>query len=487
MAKLHRHVLVLLLAACSGESHYNPYVPDAAPSPDGCASQTYYADCDGDGLAPIDAQTIAACTAPAPSTCGGGWTTTNPAAGMADCNDSRADVKPGANEPCDGVDNNCNGAIDENGLTTFYRDGDGDGHGNPATSMTTCNAPSQYVSNNTDCNDLRADVNPDAMEVCDGVDNDCDTNVDDGVLKTFYRDADGDTFGDPTMTTAACTVPAGYSTNSSDCNDGNFAIKPTAIEQCDLVDNDCDMQTDEGVKSTFYRDADGDGFGDATQTTQACTAPAGYSASAADCNDGANTVHPNAVEVCWDNVDNNCTGIQDDAAECQIACNWSGARWLSHGHDTGNAIKVGVWASCAAGQLTYMDYVFVNPPGQGAVDPPPIALGTGDTKVGCDWGNSKRWASQGFDGNAAFDHGVDVTCSNARVTQLTWDKNALHPGQVPIFKQGQLGCNWSGAIHLSHGIDGNCAFDTGLHVTCHLGHITDMRATEAPGCARQRF
>ena len=87
-------------------------------------------------------------------------------------------------------------------------------------------------------------------------------------------DNDGDGYGDG----ADCLGP--------DCDDGDPAINPGATEVCDGVDNDCDTQTDEGVKTTYYEDADGDGYGDPGVSQDACAAPAGYVTDNTDCDDG---------------------------------------------------------------------------------------------------------------------------------------------------------------------------------------------------------
>src|SRR5262249_29597292 len=151
----------------------------------------------------------------------------------------------------------------------------------------TCMAPAGYVPNNDDCNDARADVYPGHPEVCDGVDNNCNSQVDENVQTVYYRDADGDGHGNPAATMQACSPPARYLTNNDDCNDAPADGFPGHAEVCDGVDNNCNAQIDEGVKSTFYRDADGDGYGNAGVTTQACTAPAGYVTDQTDCNDSA--------------------------------------------------------------------------------------------------------------------------------------------------------------------------------------------------------
>ena len=100
---------------------------------------------------------------------------------------------------------------------------------------------------------------------------------------TFYRDADTDTFGNPSVTRTACNLAqagAGYVANNTDCNDANAAIKPSATEVCNGIDDNCTGGIDNGLPATtFYRDADGDTFGSAATTKSACSlavAGAGY-------------------------------------------------------------------------------------------------------------------------------------------------------------------------------------------------------------------
>ncbi len=101
-------------------------------------------------------------------------------------------------------------------------DTDNDGYGDPGGAL--CAGGSA-----TDCNDGNAAINPGATETCDGVDNDCDSSVDEAG-NNYYRDTDVDGYGDPNNTTSACSPPSGYVTNNLDCNDVNVDIHPNAIE-----------------------------------------------------------------------------------------------------------------------------------------------------------------------------------------------------------------------------------------------------------------
>jgi hypothetical protein len=268
---------------------------------EGAIGSTWYRDSDSDTYGNAT-NTMVACNQPV------GYV-----ASSTDCNDSNAAVHPGVTEVCNGIDDDCDGSIDEGATgSTWYRDADGDTYGNATNTMVACNQPVGYVASSTDCNDSNAAVHPGATEVCNGIDDDCDGNTDDGVSITYYRDFDGDGYGNATATTRACGAPVGYVSNNTDCNDNNSSVHPGATEVCNGIDDDCDGNIDEGaIGSTWYRDADGDTYGNATNTMLACNQPVGYVSDNTDCNDADNTIYPGAPELC-DGKDNDCDGSIDE-------------------------------------------------------------------------------------------------------------------------------------------------------------------------------
>lgn len=275
-----------------------------------------FIDNDGDGYA----GTPASCNAP------------GAVASRQESCDNDPTRNPGVAEICDLIDNDCDGSTDE-GLTMryYYRDTDGDGYGSTSR-VWRCMAPTGYVDNDDDCNDGNAAIHPGAAEICDNLDNDCDGQTDEGVpLTTYYRDADGDGYGNPSSPTTTCMpMPAGYVADNTDCNDSNAAIHPGATEICDGVDNNCDGQTDEGFATvTYYRDADGDGFGATGNSVTTCMPqPSGYVTDGTDCDDGNAAIHPGVTDVCENGVDEDCSGTDQPCGvgdDCD--CQWTGPWW----------------------------------------------------------------------------------------------------------------------------------------------------------------
>jgi hypothetical protein len=161
----------------------------------------------------------------------------------------------------------------------WYRDFDNDGFGDPAKPLMAPTQPVGYVDNNLDCNDYKVMYQDNDGEgwgsnvkvPCGGVWRTGDCNDNDPKihsLQTFYRDADGDSYGDRNNMIQQCTntPPAGYVRNSIDCNDNDRMVY---------------------WAKSYYRDADGDGLGDPSNMIAVCssTPPAGYVSNKNDTND----------------------------------------------------------------------------------------------------------------------------------------------------------------------------------------------------------
>ena len=239
---------------------------------------------------------------------GDGYTTD-----QGDCDDNNAAVHPNATELCNAIDDNCDGSVDEGVVAAFYKDADNDGFGDESTVQDACEAPVGFVTNSTDCDDTTNAAYPGNTEVCDSIDNNCNGDVDEGVSTTYFADTDEDGYGNGAASLAACEQPDGYVTDSADCDDNTARAFPGNTETCDGVDNDCDGVVDQGVTSTYYADFDGDGYGNATLTQEACALPAGYSLDATDCADTDGEVNPGATEVC-NLKDDDCDGVTDEDA-----------------------------------------------------------------------------------------------------------------------------------------------------------------------------
>ena len=221
-----------------------------------------------------------------------------------DCDDADPSIHPGAAEVCDGLDQDCDGAVDDGVLSAWYADLDSDSWGDSASLEEACAAPTGLIATAGDCDDADANVSPDAVELtADGVDQNCD------LLESCWLDADLDGWAGGTAVDerALDCVATGVAPSSDDCNDLDPAIHPTAEElPADGVDADCN-----GVESC-YADSDDDGVGGTSLVGSATLDCSGIaeSGTTGDCDDGDARVAPGLSELAADGIDEDCDGLE---------------------------------------------------------------------------------------------------------------------------------------------------------------------------------
>lgn len=325
-----------------------------------------------------------------------------------DCDDLRRNVGPGNSEVCDGFDNDCDGAIDEGVTVVGYVDADFDLVGDLAAAAPICPGASGYSTVPGDCDDANPQRSPLYPESCDGIDNDCDGEVDEDPRPVpWYDEQDGDLYGSLFVPPViACEAPDESSSMIGlDCDDTDASVGPFAIERCDALDNNCngfaeyqiapgDFEDDDGDgfadssceggtdcddedPTTYpgaleredgrdndcngkvddqvvellpwYKDDDGDGFGLTSTLKNAVSRPKGFSALAGDCDDSEDAIHPFAREVC-NAIDDNCNGKVDEGAVNPDggACLVCAVGTWDHDQDANTACES--WTSCVAGE-----------------------------------------------------------------------------------------------------------------------------------------
>ncbi|MEY3015193.1 MAG: hypothetical protein RIT45_3928, partial [Pseudomonadota bacterium] len=268
----------------------------------GCTN--FWPDADGDNYGKDGTQPLCLCIK----------TATHSAPQFGDCDDSNELINKGAAELCDGVDNNCNGVIDEG------CDDDDDGYCD--SNLITIGSPPTCPNGGGDCDDAQKSINPGASEVCGNtIDENCDNSLNSPSATNctdYYYDGDGDGFG-VNVKQCLCTPENGFSaTKGGDCDDTSKDINPNAVEICgNGKDDNCNNNSNEpGAQGciNFYKDADKDGFGAGTPQCL-CTAEGEYlSKLGNDCNDTDAAVRPNGTEIC-DGKDNNCNGQTDEGCD----------------------------------------------------------------------------------------------------------------------------------------------------------------------------
>jgi len=200
--------------------------------PDLLVFETWTRDADGDGYGGPESGRTIDCESP-----GDDWRLEG-----GDCDDTDDEIRPGAGELCDGLDNDCNGLVDDeptDPAAMWYADLDGDGVGTGEATIS-CESPTEGLWSNYggDCDDADPNSFPPrylldgtyvegGTDVCDGIDNDCSGTADDDQDEqiAFYPDTDEDGYGDESNVTYACESPGeGYVRKGGDCDDDNLTV-----------------------------------------------------------------------------------------------------------------------------------------------------------------------------------------------------------------------------------------------------------------------
>ena len=274
-------------------------------------------------------------------------------------------------------------------------------------------------------------------------DEDCDGAVDESATDPLQP-----------LTQSCYSGPAGTAgvgichSGTQTCSSGTFGscageVIPTT-EICNSQDDDCDGSTDEDVQTTFYQDADNDGYGNSAVTTQACTAPSGYATNSTDCNDASNAIHPEAAEVC-DGQDNNCNGAVDEGFAVGVTCSVG----------VGACQQPGVTVCTANGSGTECNAI---------AGTPSTELCGDNVDQDCD-----GFVDDGFDVGTACSVGVGA-CQNHGVKICTTDGTGTQCNATPGSPSTEI---------CGDGLDNDCngIVDNG----CSTGYQTGGLCLDAPG------
>jgi DNA-binding beta-propeller fold protein YncE len=368
-----------------------------------------------------------------------------------DCGSVNPTIYPGAPEVCNGTDDDCDGQNDEQdaeGCTAHWLDVDEDGWGDdtqPSLCLCGPQAGTQYQTNQAgDCNDLNGAVYPTAEELCNGIDDDCDDQVDedgskdtdgDGVADCVDLDDDGDGWPD-----------------IEDCAPLNSTRHPGAVEVCNALDDDCDGVPDplnaEGCW-TYWLDGDGDGYGSALVPPH-CTCgpdPGGLYVvlNGDDCDDGNAMANPAAEEIC-NYLDDNCDGDADEGVSspcggcsptCVLEVGTEDNPYDSGEAETGNVTPTEDGGITLASNSFEFPFIWVANSNENSVSKM-------NTETGCE---VARYA----------------ICANPSRTAVDLEGNGLiacrddgHIGKVAVLELDCIDKNGNGVIDTSRDLDGNC-------------------------------
>ena len=248
-----------------------------------------------------------------------------------DCNDSNPAINPGVKEVCNQIDDDCDDDIDNYGATGCefkYYDGDNDGYGLSNYKKCVCGAKEEYSASQTgDCDEWDENVYPGADEYCNGVDDNCNFQIDEeGTLgcNIYYLDGDGDGWGVEGFSKCLCEPTGAFSAElNGDCNDSDPIVNPGMKEVCDGQDDDCDDDVDEEGSlgcNVYFLDFDNDGYGSSADKKCLCVPFGPYTAAkGGDCDDSNPFINVGTPETC-NGYDDDCDGEVDDGLCCDSDC-----------------------------------------------------------------------------------------------------------------------------------------------------------------------